>query len=112
MKDGIYHVSFSSSTGLSAEGLAVIKGSSVNGGDPGYLYRGQVNAEGDNLSGQILIERWNPSGVSVFGPMDKFELSLSGRFNASSSTFSVSGGIPDRPGLTISINGRFLSPVV
>lgn len=112
MKDGIYHVSFSSSAGVSGDGLVVIKGIFVNGGDPVCLYRGQFNAEGDNLSGQILIERWNPGGVSVFGPMDKFELSLSGRFNASSSTFSVSGGIPGSPGLTISINGRFLSPAV
>lgn len=51
MKDGIYHVRFSSSVGAAGEGLAVVKDGSVNGGDAGYLYLGQLSDAGSGLSG-------------------------------------------------------------
>jgi T3SS negative regulator,GrlR len=61
MQDGIYHVRFSSSVGSSGEGLVVIKQGSVNGGDGGYLYIGQLIASGGTLSGRLNIKRWNAS---------------------------------------------------
>ncbi len=108
MQDGIYHVRFSSSVGGSGEGLVVIKQATVNGGDVGYLYVGQLTADGETLSGRLNIKRWNPGQNSVFGPLDNFELRLSGTRTGNS--FNVSGGIPSKPGLTITIAGRFLSP--
>lgn len=108
MQDGIYHVHFSSSIGGSGEGLVVIKQGSVNGGDAGYLYIGQLGADGEALSGCLNIKRWNPGHVSVFGPLEKFDLQLSGK-NSAGGSFSVTGGIPSQPGVSITIAGRFLS---
>jgi hypothetical protein len=109
MQDGIYHVSFSSSVGGSGQGLVVMKQGAVNGGDMGYLYTGQLTLSGDAISGRLNIKRWNPEGPqSVFGPLDNFELQLTGKATAGTS-FNVSGGIPSKPGLTINIAGRFLS---
>jgi len=108
MQDGIYHVRFSSSVGSSGEGLIVFKQGTVNGGDAGYLYIGQLGVNGETLSGQLNIKRWNPAHVSVFGPLDNFDLQLSGKENSGSS-FAVTGGIPSQPGLSITITGRFLS---
>lgn len=107
MQDAIYHVVFSSSVGAGGEGLAVIKNGSVNGGDNGYLYQGALNLSGDKVSGTLQISRWNRTAVSVFGPLDQFKLQLSGAVNDNG--FTVSGGIPNQPGLTITIRGRRLA---
>ena len=108
MQEGIYHVRFSSSTRDSGEGLVVIKQGSANGGDAGYLYLGKLKTTGESLTGQLNIKRWNPGHVSVFGPLDNFDLQLSGKVTPGNG-FSVSGGIASQPGLTITIVGRYLS---
>lgn len=108
MQDGIYHVRFSSSVGSAGEGLVVIKQTSVNGGDVGYLYIGQLTDNGGTLSGHLNIKQWNPGQVSVFGPLNNFQLQLSGQAVAGNS-FTVSGGISSQPNLKITITGRFLS---
>ena len=109
MKDGIYSVSFSSSAHSTGEGLVVVKAGSVNGGDVGYLYIGHLTTNGDALSGQLEIKRWNQARVSIFGPLDCFALSLAGKADAANDTFRVSGGVAGQPSLTISIAGRLLS---
>lgn len=109
MPNGIYHVRFSSSVGGSGEGLVVIKQGSVNGGDVACLYVGQIVMNGEVLSGRLNVKRWNPDQVSVFGPLDDFELQLSGKTTAAGNSFTASGSITSQPGLTIAIAGRFLS---
>ncbi len=107
MQDGIYHVRFSSPQGSAGEGLAVIKDGSVNGGDSGYLYVGQLMSEGPSLSGQLEISRWNSGIQSIFGNLGKFALALTG--TTGTDNFAVSGGITGKPNLRISIAGRRLS---
>lgn len=79
MKDGIYHVRFAAAGGQAGEGLIVVKGESINGGDAGYLYRGKVTANGDLLAAQIQVTRWEPTQMSVFGVIDSFNLTMTGR---------------------------------
>lgn len=109
MENGIYHVRFSSSIGGAGEGLAVVKDGAVNGGDAGYLYLGQLTAAGPALSGQLQVQRWNPSTVSVFGPLGNFALDLAGHASAANDSFTVSGGIAGQPNLKITITGRRLA---
>ena len=110
MQNGIYHVRFSSSTGDFGEGIVVVKDDSVNGGDAGFLYKGKLSSNSGELSGQFNIKRWNPDHVSVFGPVDDFNLNLTGQVGQDNSFF-ISGGIDSQPQFTININGRFLSSV-
>lgn len=107
MKDGIYHVQFSSSLGAAGEGLVVAKGGSLNGGDAGYLYQGTLSQTGERISGTLQVRRWNLHTASVFGPIDYFELQLSGAVAANDS-FAVDGGVPGRSGLAIRIQGHRL----
>lgn len=109
MQNGIYHVTFSSSMGAAGTGIAVIKDGSANGGDDGYLYIGRLLADGNQISGQLQIKRWNPASTSVFGPLSNFGLDLRGTSDAATNTFTVSGGITGQPGPTIKINGRWLA---
>jgi len=110
MQDGIYHVNFSSSTGDFGEGLVVVKDGSVNGGDTGFLYRGQLSSNGGDLCGKFNVMLWNPGHKSVFGPIDNFNLNLTGQTGQNNS-FSISGAIDSHPHFTININGRYLSTV-
>jgi len=107
MQEGIYHVRFSSPQGTSGEGLAVIKAGSVNGGDGGYLYSGQLAATGDQVAGQLEIKQWNHAVPSIFGQLRKFKLDL--KDSANGDTFAVSGGMAGQPNLKISIAGRRLA---
>lgn len=109
MKNGIYHVRFSSSSGGGGEGLAVVKDGTVNGGDSGYLYLGQLTVAGQALRGRLQVQRWNPGTVSVFGPLDNFALDLTGQSGAANDEFTVSGGVAGQPNLKITITGRCLA---
>lgn len=111
MQDGIYHVCFTSSSRDAGEGLAVIKQGSVNGGDLGYLYVGHLTDESGTVSGRITVKRWNPGHVSVFGPIEKFDLQLRGSLGAGG-TFTVAGTSSELPNQSISIAGKFLAPAV
>ena len=110
MKNGIYHVTFSSSVGGKGEGLVVVKDGSINGGDAGYLYVGKINNSRETLSGVLNIKQWNQGHVSVFGTINAFELQISGN-TSQGDFFMMSGKVPSQPGLTIQINGRFISEV-
>jgi hypothetical protein len=107
MKQGIYHVKFSSSLGAMGEGLAVFKDGKVNGGDQGYLYIGSYAVNGSNVTAQLKIKRWNPAWVSIIGNINEFNLALTGSF--SNDTFSVKGTSPAIPQAQIEINGRHLA---
>ena len=109
MQDGIYHVRFSSPQGSSGEGLIVVKSGAVNGGDASYLYLGQMLADGDKVSGQLDIKRWNNGAPSIFGPLGNFALYLTGTVNGEA--FKVTGGVNGQPNLKITIDGRRLSNI-
>jgi len=107
MQEGIYHVNFSTSVGGEGWGIVVIKQGAVKGGDSGYLYIGNMAEQGDKLAGQLQISRWNPGHVSVFGPLEKFDLHLDGENTPSG--FIVQGGTASMPGVAITIKGRYLT---
>ena len=107
MREGIYHVHFSTSIGGEGEGIVVIKLGAINGGDAGYLYIGNMAELEGKLSGHLQISLWNPGHVSVFGPLQKFDLELNGE--SSQSGFIVTGGTSSMPGVNITINGRYLA---
>lgn len=109
MKPGIYHVNFRSNTRNVGEGIVAIKDGVVNGGDAGYLYTGPLAVAGGQVSGQLHVQRWNQSQQSVFGAIQKFDLTLTGSANDAAGTFTVSGNVTGQPAMTIEIAGRYLA---
>ena len=109
MKDGIYHVTFSSNSSDFGQGIAVFKGESVNGGDHGYLYTGTKSTQGGQFSSRLTIKQWNNSVQSVFGPIKEFVLELSGTISDNSG-FLAHGNVAGQPQAKISIRGQYLSP--
>ena len=113
MKPGIYHVKFSSPASSNfGEGLAVFGNGNVNGGDPGYIYRGSYTLSGDKIEAKLRITRWNAAIPSIFGAFPEFELTLTGHMPSDGSLFYVEGKVLQNPRLSISINGRRLGDAV
>jgi hypothetical protein len=108
MLNGIYHVTFSSNSNDSSEGLLVFRGGTINGGDHGYLYTGTMTSHSETFKSTLTIKQWNPSVKSVFGSVKQFVLELSGRVSADNG-FTASGQIAEQPQAKITIRGRYLS---
>jgi hypothetical protein len=108
MIDGIYHVTFSSNSNDFGAGIAVFKGSSINGGDHGYLYTGTKSVKDGQFSSSLTIKQWNPSVQSVFGPTKEFVLELNGSSSADNS-FLAHGHVAGQPQAKITIRGRYLA---
>lgn len=110
MNEGIYHVNFSAGGTNVGEGLVVIKGGAVNGGDPAYLYSGTMSNSGSSVSAQLHVQQWNTRLPSVFGPIKQFDLTLTG--TASDANFSIAGHITGQPNQKINIAGKRLAAAV
>lgn len=108
MIDGIYHVTFSSNSNDFGEGIAVFKGSSVNGGDRGYVYTGTKSGQGNQFSSSLKIKQWNPTVQSIFGAAKEFVLELNGN-SSDDNSFVAQGHIAGQPQAKITIHGRHLS---
>lgn len=107
MRDGIYQVLFTSNSGDEGQGLAVFKGSSVNGGDYGYTYTGEMQASGESFTVKLTVKRWNKQAKSIFGALDEFVLNLKGQEKGDG--FSASGEVQGQSG-QIQIQGTFITP--
>ena len=91
MKSGIYYVIFTTRSGIFGDGLAVFDNGNIHGGDNRYLYRGHYTIEGNSLTAKLQVSYYRGKFESLFGPMDKFELTLSG--DAGEDRFKISGHI-------------------
>ncbi|WP_417914394.1 GrlR family regulatory protein [Candidatus Electronema sp. JM] len=109
LQDGIYKVTFSAPDGHNGVGIIVISGGAVNGGDPAYTYQGRVDAEGDKLNAVIDVVRYNPKEVSIFGPLDQFQVHFTGTLQQDGTAFIASGeAAPDPKKIRLSLSGERL----
>jgi hypothetical protein len=106
LQDGIYKIAFSAPDGQNGVGIIVISGGTVNGGDPAYTYQGQVESEDGKLKAVIDVVRHNPKEVSIFGPLDNFQLQLNGTLQKDGKAFKASGAAASKPELHLSLSGE------
>ena len=104
MNSGIYYVIFTSYTGIFVDGLAVFDNGNIHGGDNRYLYRGHYLVEGNSLTAKIQVSYYRGKLESLFGPVDKYELTLSG--DAREDRFKMSGHISGWSERQITIEGQ------
>jgi hypothetical protein len=108
MQNGAYRVLFK---GPSSEGrgLLVAKNGSLWGGDSSYVYSGSYTAPGPTGKASVQITRDDPSGISVFGNLQDFQLDLV--YAIVPSGFTASGAIPNQPNAQIEINATKLADI-
>lgn len=106
MKDGIYFVVFRSNQQDVGNGTVVVKNGSVNGGDYGFMYQGQI--DGDQLN--LHVTQHDPQADSVFAGIKNFGLTLS--LAESGHGYSLNGSIVGMPTAKISINAKFIGDAI
>lgn len=105
MRDGIYNVGFQGPSGAVGSGVCYIEGGRMRGGDAGYAYFGSYTTIGRTITVTLQVLQHAQGHVSVFGDaVTMFALMVSGVVE--NDQFSMTGGIPGKPGLTINIRGR------
>lgn len=108
MRDGIYKITFTASSGDMGDGIVVVKGGSINGADHGFLYLGTIEHAEGRFRARLTVRRWDPNAYSVFGPVDEFVLEFSGN-DVAEDKFEAQGEVPGRPFDRLGVRGRFLS---
>lgn len=113
LKNGFYHVKVSARSGQvdAGEGLVIIRGDIVQGGDASYLYRGLLNssspeATAGELHAKLDIKQYQHGRTSVFAPHLSLELDLHGTFAPGS--FSLAGSPTSVPDHAFEIAGRYV----
>lgn len=101
MLEGLWTVEFRSSIGNTGWGTVVFDGRKAMGGTAGYYYFGDYQVEQNVLTASLRVHRFNVGLVSVFGPLEAFELQLTG--TVSEPKMIISGRMVDHPALKIAI---------
>jgi hypothetical protein len=102
--NGLWTVDFISTLNRSGKGVIVLSNKRLFGGDSGYYYTGSYNINNGIITADIIVIRYDPNWVSVFGPIDSFKLSFSGQANYQQ--FTAIGSIVGAPDLKIRIAGN------
>lgn len=100
--NGVCWVRFESNVGTFGIGSLSLRNGWLTGGDGEFRYRGFVVALGGCHRGQIAVERIHPTAVSLFGPVERFELVISGM--ASRNQFEFSGKVKGAEHLRLRIH--------
>lgn len=65
-------------------GVVVLETSRVFGGDTSYMYVGDYEVQNKKVTARVKVSRYSPYVPrSVFGPLDEFEVTLTGDVNDS-----------------------------
>ncbi len=73
MRDGLYSIVFTTTSGLLAQGACLIKEQALVGADFLHSYTGSVSGHGDELNVEMHCRR-QPGGVSQFRMPEEFDL--------------------------------------
>ena len=103
MIEGLWTVEFRTNIGGMGTGTLIFEKGRVAGGDAGYYYIGNYTLQGDKISGEAKIQKYNPGHVSVFGPLESGDLKLSGIIQGIFLT--ASGTLAQSPNAVITIKG-------
>jgi hypothetical protein len=107
MQSGLFAVEFIANNNQFGTGVAVVANGAVNGGDSGYYYQGHFDYYENEIKAAIEVRHHSGPANSVMGPLNNFALVLTGQFTEDN--FVATGGIPNIPGLKITIRGRKLA---
>lgn len=102
--NGLWTVEFISTINRTGKGILVLYNRRLFGGDSAYYYSGNYDINENQISGNIIVIRYEPFGISVFGDMDSFKLSFSGQVD--NLHFALVASIPSMPQLKIRVVGN------
>jgi hypothetical protein len=102
--NGLWTVEFISTFNRAGQGVLVMNGGRLLGGDAGYYYSGTYKVRGTRIEGNVNIIRYDPTHFSVFGDIDHFTLSFTGDID--DYHFTAAATIPTKPEFQIKFTGN------
>lgn len=105
MSNGIFEVSFKSSTQDFGTGLIVIKDGSINGGDAHFLYRGTLEQSEGTAKAVINVDKWKAGNTSIVS-LDNYQIEFTGTVDFGAGSLNLSGRVSSQPALAITVSGR------
>jgi hypothetical protein len=79
MLEALWTVEFVSSMGSYGAGVVVFETNRIFGGDAFYYYLGSVVVKNEIVEADVVVTHHSGPLQSIFGPLNKFHLKLSGR---------------------------------
>ena len=102
--EGLWTIQFRSSLSDFGTGVIVFTNNKILGGDAGFWYSGDYSQKNGQVTGNVLVARFTPGHVSVFGDIDQFQLKLSAEFTETS--FAGTASILGVSDLSMEIRGN------
>ncbi len=101
--EGIYAAQFLSNADQYGEGIVVLDGGRIHGGDLDHTYAGRYSLLNNEFSATVQVTNYSGRISSVLGQLMDYQLALNGTVKEPHD-ITVRGTVEGRPGLTIQIN--------
>lgn len=109
--EGVYAAQFLSNTDQYGEGIVVVDGGRIHGGDLDHVYIGTYSLANNEFSANLDVSNHSGKFSSVLGPLMHYRLTLNGKVKKQQD-ITCRGKVEGRPDLAIKINLHKISPLV
>ena len=109
--EGVYSAHFLSNDNQYGEGIVVVDGGKIHGGDLDHVYIGHYSLANNEFSATLDVSNHSGSFSSVLGQLAHYRLALSGKIKKQQD-ITCRGKVEGRPDLAIQVNLHKISPLV
>jgi hypothetical protein len=109
--DGVYSAHFLSNANQYGEGIVVVDGGRIHGGDLDHVYSGKYSLTDNEFSARLDVSNHSGNFSSVLGHLAQYRLTLNGKVKKQQD-ITCRGKVEGRPDLVIQVNLHKLSPLV
>jgi hypothetical protein len=109
--EGVYSAHFLSNADQYGEGIVVVDGGRIHGGDLDHVYIGKYTLVSNEFSATVNVANYSGKFSSVLGPLAQYRLMLNGVVKRAQD-ISICGKVEERPDISIQINLHKISPLV
>ena len=109
--DGVYSAHFLSNANQYGEGVVVVDGGRIHGGDLDHVYIGKYSLANNEFSATLDVSNHSGRFSSVLGPLAHYRLTLNGKMKKQQD-ITCRGTVQERPELAIQVNLHKISPLV
>ncbi len=106
--EGVYVAHFLSNADQYGEGIVVVEGGKIHGGDLDHVYIGKYALGNNEFLATLDVSNHSGRFSSVLGTLAQYRLTLKGKVKQQQD-ITCHGTVVERPGLAIQINLRKLS---
>ena len=109
--EGVYAARFLSNADQYGEGIVVVDGGRIHGGDLDHVYIGKYSLVNNEFSASVDVKNYSGRISSVLGPLTHYRLTLNGIITRAQD-ITTWGKVQEHPHLAIQINLQKVSQLV